>query len=110
VPRLNVFNKVDRLRAPIAPRTLEEWSGGHDFVALSSRDPDAVSRLRESILTIVRGASESAEVFVPYGAADATRLVYARCRVLQATPEAAGMRFVLEGEPDVLARIRRSRS
>jgi GTP-binding protein HflX len=110
VPRLHVFNKSDRLPAPIAPSTLEEWSGGGDYVALSSRDPDAVSRLRESILTIVRGASETAEVFVPYTAAEETRLVYARCRVLQATPEQSGMRFVLEGEPYVLAQIRRSRS
>jgi hypothetical protein len=30
--------------------------------------------------------------------------------VLEATPEKSGMRFVLEGEPHVLAQIRRSRS
>lgn len=108
VPRLHVFNKSDRLAEPIAASALEEWTGGGDHVVMSSRDLDAVARLRESILAIVRGASESAEVFVPYAAAEATRLVYARCRVLQATAEATGMRFVLEGEPDVLARIRRA--
>jgi GTP-binding protein HflX len=110
VPRLYVFNKSDRLPASIAPSTLDEWTGGGAYVVLSSRDQAAVAGLRQMIFAMVRGACESAEVFVPYGAAEATRLVYARCRVLQATPEQSGMRFVLEGEPYVVAQIRRLRS
>lgn len=110
VPRLHVFNKSDRLAAPIAPSTLEEWAGGGDYLLLSSRDQGAVARLRETLLALVRGAGEPAEVFVPYGAAEATRLVYSRCRVLQATPEERGMRFRLEAEPHVVAQIRRSQA
>lgn len=106
VPRLHVFNKIDRLGEPLAPSKLEEWSGGHDHVALSSRDPEAASRLRDTILAIVRGSGEATELFVPYGATEALRLAYARCRVMKATPEATGMRFVLEGEAWVLAQIR----
>jgi GTP-binding protein HflX len=105
VPRFVVFNKADRLRTRLAERTLEEWSGGHGYAVLSSRDPEAVSRLGETMLGIVRGASEQREVFVPYGAARATRLVYACCRVLRATPEQTGMKFMLQGQAHVLAEV-----
>lgn len=105
VPCLYVFNKLDLVREPVTQETWKEWSDGHDYQALSSRDADAVARLREAILTNARSRAEERELFVPYAAARATALVYARCRVVSATPEESGMRFHLQGEAHVLSEI-----
>lgn len=106
VPCVVVFNKLDLVEGTIAAETLEDWSQGHAYVALSSRDPEAIARLRATILELARGARESEEVFVPYEAARATQIIYASCRILEATPTETGMQFVLEGEPHVLERVR----
>ncbi|MBK7585760.1 MAG: GTPase HflX [Myxococcales bacterium] len=105
VPRLLVFNKADLLNRPLDGRTLEQWSDGHPYLALSSHDRDAVSGLRESVLKIARQTRASRSVFVPYEATAATKLIYARCRVTETTPEEAGMRFGIEAEVSTLAEL-----
>ena len=88
VPRFYVFNKTDRLAQPVSDAQLAEWSGGHDYMALSSRDDDAVGALRE------RGAGRGPQRpagthgVVPYEATAVSQAIYAQCRVLQATPTA----------------------
>jgi GTP-binding protein HflX len=106
IPRLVVFNKVDRLGAE--PPQFAELADGDPHVAVSAHDNDAVERLREEILQRVRAQRSVRQLFVPYAHNNASRDIYSRCRVLEteATPE--GMRLLVEGEPHVLDAIARS--
>lgn len=105
VPRFYVFNKIDRLEAPVGDEDLRRASGGHQYMALSSHDADAVLRLREALLAAVRHRQSRRRVFVPYEASRVTDAIYASCRVINARPRARGMSFEIEGEPHIVERI-----
>jgi GTP-binding protein HflX len=105
IPRFYVFNKTDRLAEPVADAQLARWSGGHDYMALSSRDGEAVAGLRERLLTLARGELEIRTLYVPYRATAVSRAIYAQCRVLEANPTDEGMQFTIEGKPHLVKRI-----
>jgi hypothetical protein len=105
VPRLYVFNKLDKLDGPPDP---ERLSGHQPHVALSSHDEAAVMQLRERILARVRQAQGQREIFVPYACIETSRRVYAESRVLRATATPTGTQFVIEARPHVLDEIARS--
>ncbi|MDH5490904.1 MAG: 50S ribosome-binding GTPase, partial [Myxococcales bacterium] len=105
IPRLVVFNKLDRLEAPPDAAELERLSGGDPHVALSTHDGDAVESLRERLLAAARGEHLQQEIFVPYAEHGLIRSIYGRCRVLEAEAEATGTRFRLEGAPHIIEEI-----
>jgi GTP-binding protein HflX len=105
IPRLYVFNKTDRLPEPVAEAQLARWSGSHDYMALSSRDGEAVAGLREKLLTLARGNLETRTLYVPYRATSVSRAIYAQCRVLEAIPTDEGIQFTIEGKPHLVKRI-----
>jgi GTP-binding protein HflX len=105
IDRFYVFNKADRLPEPVPDQQLAAWSQGHDWMALSSRDGEAVRLLRERVLHVARGDLLVRRVFVPYRAAAVSRDIYAHCRVLAATPTEEGMEFEIEGKPHQVERI-----
>ena len=105
IPRLYVFNKTDLLEEPKSDEELAECSGGHDYVALSSRDEEAVAGLREKVLAAARSDLQVRRVFVPYHASAVSQAIYAQCRVLETTPTDDGMEFVIEGTPHRVEQI-----
>ena len=108
IPRFYVFNKldrVDRLDSPVDVEDLERMSRGHEFLALSSRDGDAVAGLRAALLVAARRTQRTDRVFVPYTASEVSSAIYARCRVIEVQPSSEGMDFVIQGEPHILDRI-----
>jgi len=105
IPRFYVFNKTDRLAEAIDETKLAKWAGGHAYMALSSRDPDAVGRLRGEILAAARRDLRTRTVYVPYQAAGVSQAIYAHCRVLEATPAKDGMQFTIEGKPHLVDQI-----
>jgi GTP-binding protein HflX len=108
IPRLIVFNKLDRVAEPIDAQQLEWMSGGHPYVLLSSRDPVAVAALRERVLATVRGSHRRREVFVPYELSGLSSRMYAQCRVLRATSTAKGTQLLIEGEPHIVDELVRA--
>lgn len=105
-PRLYVYNKTDRLAAPLSQGRMKALSGGRPFVALSARAPEAVAELRARLIAAARSRDRSARVFVPYGAAIFGE-IYAQCRVSAEEAGEAGLSLTIEGEPHVVARIER---
>jgi len=105
IPRLYVFNKTDRLATPLEERQLAEWAGGHDYMALSSKDAGAVGRLREKVLAAARSDLRIRTLYVPYRATRVSQAIYAHCRVLEATPARGGMQFTIEGKPHLVEQI-----
>ncbi len=106
LPRLYVLNKVDRVDDPRTLEQLRRMCGAAPTVVLSSHDVVAVAALRDALLQAVRGQDEVLSIFVPYGASEALRLAYGKCRVRDNRPVARGMRLVVEGPADDLARLR----
>ncbi|MFW5739390.1 MAG: GTPase HflX [Myxococcota bacterium] len=107
IPRLYVFNKMDRLASSPAPELLQRHAGDHPFVCVSGHDQNDVERLRLLLIDRVRADRRPARVFVPYTATRAMALVHANCRVAMSQPNQRGVRFTLEAEPHVIQRIRR---
>lgn len=106
VPRFYAFNKIDRLAQPPSEPELCRMSRGHDFMSLSSRNPEQVARLKAAILHSVRRKQSRQKLFVPYEATELSAEVYAQLRVLKQTATATGMRFLVEGDAHVIERVR----
>jgi GTP-binding protein HflX len=108
IPRLIVFNKIDRLVGPRAAQQLAAESGGTPHVVLSSQDALAVAALRERVLGLVRADQAQREIFVPYERAAVTQRIYSQCRVVKATSSARGTQFVVEGKRHIVDEIARA--
>jgi GTP-binding protein HflX len=108
VPRFYVWNKVDRLPHPPDPEELADFSDGHPFAALSTRDADAVAKLQAALISLVHRQQEELTAFVPYAAAGTLSLIYANCRVASSDASDAGLTLRIEGPPAVLSRIKHS--
>jgi len=104
IPRIVVFNKLDKLGDP-DPERFAALSKRHPHIALSSHDPEQVAGLREQILEQVRQADTQREIFVPYTSVEASRRIYAECRVLRSTATPNGTQLVIEAKPHVVDQI-----
>jgi len=107
IPRLIVFNKLDRLTHPLDAERQRGLAAGHPCIAVSSRDEVSVAALREQILALVRAHHTEQQVFVPYACGQALQRIYAQCRVLEAKPAERGTHFTIEGKPHVVGEILR---
>lgn len=104
--RFYVFNKADRAQS--IPSEEQASALGHPWMRICSHDADAVGRLKTTLLTMVRGSQRLTRVFVPYVAADAMAIVYAKCRVVATDPRDHGVRFTLEADPQIVMQIQRA--
>ena len=68
IPRIFVFNKLDRCTTPPSDEELGRLADGHPHLALSAHDGSAVAQLRETISSSVRARDWVREVFVPLSA------------------------------------------
>ena len=106
LPRLYVFNKADRLRAPPDNDRLAAAASGHPHRVLSSLDEDAVADLRTALIRAARQESHAeATVFVPYSATELSASVYRSCVVLQTEATDEGLRLTIEGPAPTIARL-----
>ena len=108
VPRLYVFNKVDRVDVSPADARLAAVCGGHEWLAVCSQDLEKVDRLRAVILRVARREHRQVKVFVPYAATAVLASAYAECRVITTEAVARGLVLTLEGAPHVVARLQRA--
>jgi GTP-binding protein HflX len=108
IPRLVVFNKLDLLHRPLEAHALAALCGDDPHLALSSRDPAAVDRLRQAILERARAQQRVRRIFVPYALHEVTGAIYARCRVLEASAAPTGTLFLVEGAPEVVDELARA--
>lgn len=98
VPKFYLFNKSDLLGTAPEAGWLDSVVGTHPYVVMSSGDEDATKQLKETLLDIVRGAHETAELFVPYSEPRVLGELYATCRVLATEAFESGMKLRIRGE------------
>ena len=101
VPRLLVFNKIDRGGDEAALRAHHPKS-----IVISARREADVGRLREAILAYFRKDLVEAEIFLPWSAQKLRGDIFASCEVLEERGGDDGTRLRIRGEPEAVKRLR----
>jgi len=107
VPRLLVFNKIDRVGAAEAEETttrtlLERWP---DAIVLSARRPADVARLHARIVAFFARDLVEGEVRVPYDRQQLRGEIFAACEVLGERYNDEGVIFLVRARPEMLERL-----
>ena len=107
VPRLLVFNKVDRAGDEGAQHALEaDLQARHPgCLVLSARSPGDVARLRQAFLDFFRQRLVEAEVFLPWTDQQLRGEIFAHCEVLDEQSSESGSQIRLRGEPERVWRL-----
>ena len=104
VPRLLVFNKIDRagkeeeLRAAL----LAKYPGA---IVMSARREADVTRLREAIIAFFERDLVEAEIFLPWSAQNRRGEIFSTCKVLEERSDGEGAFLRVRGESDAVKRL-----
>ena len=100
VPRLRVFNKIDRVgdAKAQAERAKALRTQFPKCIVMSAVDMDAVAKLRKSIRTFFSRRLVKAELFLPWSAQHLRGELLANCVVLEERADAEGAFFQVRGE------------
>src|SRR5438132_454470 len=101
VPRLLVFNKIDRGGDEAALRAKYP-----DCVVMSAKREGDVARLREAIVAFFQRHLVEAELFLPWSAQKLRGQIFATCTVLEERADAEGAFLRVRGEPEAVGRLR----
>jgi GTPase len=107
VPRLLVFNKIDRVGGPDAEATvgrvlLERWP---EALVLSARRPADVTLLHARIVAFFARGLVEGEVRVPYDRQQMRGEIFASCEVLGERYNDEGVIFRVRARPELLERL-----
>ena len=107
VPRLLLFNKIDRVGSPeaeaAATRALtERWP---DALVLSARRPDDVTKLHARLVSFFNRDLVEGEVHVPYDRQQLRGEIFASCEVLEEKYDDLGVIFRVRARPELLERL-----
>jgi GTP-binding protein HflX len=101
VPRMLVFNKIDRGGDETALRA--RYPG---CIVMSARRESDVGRLRDAIRAFFMRDLVETELFLPWTAQRLRGEIFANCQVLEERPGNDGATFRVRGEPEALQRLR----
>jgi GTP-binding protein HflX len=101
VPRLLVFNKIDRGGDEAALRA--KYPG---CLVMSARRAGDIAKLHEAIVAFFRQRLVEAEIFLPWSAQKLRGEIFATCEVLEERAEGEGAYLRVRGEPEAVQRLR----
>jgi GTPase len=101
VPRLVVFNKIDRGGDEAALRA--RYPG---CIVMSAKREGDVAKLREAINAFFDKRLVEAELFLPWSAQNLRGQIFATCTVLEERADGEGAFLRVRGEPEAVARLR----
>ena len=108
VPRLLVFNKIDRAGDVTAQAeremTLRTLHPG--CIVMSARREGDVAMLREAIVAFFQQNLVEAELFLPWSAQNQRGQIFDTCKVLEERTEGEGTFLRIRGEPEDVKRLR----
>ena len=107
VPRLLLFNKIDRVGSPEAEAAatralLERWP---EAIVLSARRPDDVTQLHKRLVGFFNRDLVEGEVHVPYDRQQLRGEIFAACEVLEESYDDRGVIFRVRAHPEMLERL-----
>jgi GTPase len=108
VPRLLLFNKIDRVGSPQAEESarqalLARWP---EAVVLSARRPEDVANLHARLVGFFNRDLVEGEVHVPYDRQQMRGEIFAACEVLAESYDDAGVIFRVRAHPEMLERLK----
>ena len=108
VPRLLVFNKIDRVgdaeaEARVTADLLARWP---DAIVMSARRPDDVARLRERLIAFFARHLVEEELRVPYDRQELRGEIFDHCQVLGERYDDDGVVFRVRAQPALLEKLR----
>ncbi len=108
VPRLLVFNKIDRVgdEAAQAEREAALRARIPGCIVMSARRAGDVAKLREAIVAFFQRDLVEAELFLPWSAQQLRGEIFATCEVLEERAANDGTHFRVRGEPEAVKRLR----
>ncbi len=101
VPRLLVFNKIDRGGDEAALRA--KYPG---CIVMSARREGDVAKLRAAIVAFFQRRLVEAELFLPWSAQKQRGEIFATCEVLEERAAGEGAFLRVRGEPETVERLR----
>ncbi len=101
VPRLLVFNKIDRGGDEAALRARYPGS-----VVMSARREGDIAKLREAIIAFFQRRLVEADLFLPWAAQKLRGEIFASCEVLEERADGEGAFLRVRGEPEAVKRLR----
>jgi GTP-binding protein HflX len=101
VPRLLVFNKIDRGGEEAALRAKHPGC-----MVMSARREGDIARLRDAIVGFFQKDLVEAEFFLPWSAQQLRGEIFASCQVLEERSGNEGATFRVRGEPEAVKRLR----
>jgi GTP-binding protein HflX len=101
VPRLLVFNKIDRGGDEAALRA--KYPG---CIVMSAKREGDIAKLREAIGAFFERRLVEAELFLPWAAQKLRGQIFATCTVLEERADEAGTFLRVRGEPEAVKRLR----
>ncbi|HEX9185421.1 MAG TPA: GTPase HflX [Burkholderiales bacterium] len=108
VPRLLVFNKIDRAgeAAAQAEREAALRAKYPGCIVMSARRAGDVAKLRAAIVAFFQRHLVEAELFLPWSAQKMRGEIFASCEVLEERSDDAGAFLRVRGEPGAVKRLR----
>jgi GTP-binding protein HflX len=108
LPRLLVFNKIDRAgeAAEQAEREAALRAEHPGCVVMSAKREGDVAKLREAILAFFQQRLAEAELFLPWSAQKLRGEIFSSCTVLEERSEGDGVWLRVRGEPAAVKRLR----
>jgi GTPase len=108
VPRLLVFNKIDRAgdAAVQAEREAALRAQYPGCIVMSARRQGDVAKLREAIGAFFQRRLVEAELFLPWSAQNLRGQIFATCTVLEERADGEGAFLRVRGEPEAVNRLR----
>jgi GTP-binding protein HflX len=107
VPRLLVFNKIDRVGDE--PTQLEREAALHvqhpGCIVISARRETDVGKLHDAIAAFFQRDLAEAELFLPWTAQKMRGEIFATCKVLEERTEGEGVLLRIRGAPEVVKRL-----
>jgi GTP-binding protein HflX len=107
VPRLVVFNKIDRVgdeaaRERMAATLHERWP---EAIVMSAKDEADVARLRRELVAFFTRELVEAELRVPWSRQQLRGEIFAHCEVVEERADADGAVFRVRAHPETIARL-----
>jgi len=107
VPRLLVFNKIDRAGDEPGQREREAALRAQHpgCIVMSARREGDIAKLHEAITAFFQRGLVEAELFLPWAAQKLRGEVFATCQVLEERADGEGAFLRIRGEPEAVKRL-----
>ena len=108
IPRILVFNKIDRIGGEIAEKEREAALRARhpDCIVMSAKRESDVAKLHAAIVSFFQRSLVDAELFLPWTAQQLRSDIFSKCEVLDEHADSEGTTLRVRGDLEAINRLR----